>query len=185
MADNEKPATSEKTENLIDYKAIVNYIFEELRTRNLLHKEISTYKATELLLYKYNDLKESISDREEEIKEIEKYGLRGESKSIFKIPEGVHTDSDEIEQNVINGLIKDIKRTQVVINRVDRILKKFKTDKYIEIIKLKYFDKRTQQEISDYFAKDPATIWRNNKRLINEIKVYFFPNDVISEITSA
>ena len=75
--------------------------------------------------------------------------------------------------------------SEVIINRVDRILKKFKTDKYIEIIKLKYFEKRTQQEISDYFAKDPATIWRNNKRLINEIKVYFFPNDVISEITSA
>ena len=185
MADNINAANEEKAENLIDYKTIVNYIFEELKARNLLHKEISTYKATELLLYKYNDLKESINDREEEIKEIEKHGLRGKSKSIFKIPEGGHADPADIEQDVINGLIKDIKRTQVIINRVDRILKKFKTDKYIEIIKLKYFEKRTQQEISDYFAKDPATIWRNNKRLINEIKVYFFPNDVISEITSA
>lgn len=185
MADNEKTATNENTENLIDYKAIVNYIFEELKSRNLLHKEISTYKATESLLYKYNDLKESIKNREEEITEIQKYGLRGKSKSIFKIPDGGHIEPDDIEQDVINGLIKDIKRTQVVINRVDRILKKFKADKYIEIIKLKYFDKKTQQEISDYFAKDPVTIWRNNKRLINEIKVYFFPNDVISEITSA
>lgn len=185
MADIEKAANEEKAENLIDYKLIISYIFEELKNYNLLHKEISTYKNTESLLYKYNDLKESIKDREEEINEIATVGLRGKSKSIFKIPEGSHIDSEDIEQDVINGIIKDIKKTQVVINRVDRVLKKFENDKYIDIIKLKYFEKKTQQELADYFAKDPATIWRNNKRLINEIKVYLFPNDVITEITTS
>ena len=184
MADNDKTANEEKTENLIDYKAIVNYIFEELKSRNLLHKEISTYQSTESLLYKYNDLKNSIKNREEEIKEIKDFGLCGKSKSIFKIPDEGYIDSDDIEQDIINGLIKDIKKTQLIINRIDRILIHFKTDKYIDIIKLKYFEKKTQQEISEYFIKDPATIWRNNKRLINKIKVYLFPNDVISEITN-
>ncbi len=183
MADIVKTANEEKSKDSIDYKTIVSYIFKELKTRKLL-REMSTYKNTESLLYKYNDLKASIKDREEEIKEIRKYGLRGKSKSISKIPEGAHIDREDLEQDIVNGLIKDVKKTQLIINRIDRILKKLGNDKYIEIIMLKYFEGKTQQEISDYFAKDPATIWRNNRRLIEEIKVYLFPNDVITEITN-
>ena len=40
----------------------------------------------------------------------------------------------------------------------------------------------SQQDIADYFEKDTTTIWRNNKRLINEIKVYLYPEDVIKEL---
>ena len=54
----------------------------------------------------------------------------------------------------------------------------------IDIIKLKYFENKTQQEIAETLDKDTSTIWRNNKRLINEIKVYLFPNDVVKELTS-
>lgn len=184
MADTLKAANEEKSEIKIDYKEIVNYILEELNKLNLLHKGNSTYKNTESLLYKYNDLKKSIEDREEEIEEIKTEGLRGKSKSIFKIPTGSRNEDYDVEQDIIDGLIKDIKKTQLVINRIDRILSKLKTDKYIDIIRLKYFENKTQQEIADHFDKDPATIWRNNKRLINEIKVYLFPNDVIDELTT-
>ena len=166
----------------IDFKEITSFIVEELSKRNLLRKGATTYQNTESLLYKYNDLKKSVEDREEEIEEIKTTGLREKSKSIFKIPEGSHSDYDTIEEDIINGLITDIKKTQLTINRIDRILKKFKSDKYIDIIKLKYFENKTQQDIAAYFEKDTTTIWRNNKRLINEIKVYLFPNDVIKEL---
>ena len=194
MAGITETANGEKSQ--IDFKEITSFIVEELSKRNLLRKGATTYQNTESLLYKYNDLKKSVEDREEEIEEIKTTGLRGKSKSIFKIPEGSHSDYDTIEEDIINGLISDIKKTQLiinritimsfqtklVINRIDRILKKFKSDKYIDIIKLKYFENKTQQDIADYFEKDTTTIWRNNKRLINEIKVYLFPNDVIKEL---
>ena len=67
-----------------DYKEITNFIFEELSKRNLLRKSSTTYQNTESLLYKYNDLKKSIEDREEEIEEIKTAGLRSKSKSILK-----------------------------------------------------------------------------------------------------
>ena len=180
MAGITETANGEKSQ--IDFKEITSFIVEELSKRNLLRKGATTYQNTESLLYKYNDLKKSVEDREEEIEEIKTTGLHGKSKSIFKIPEGSHSDYDTIEEDIINGLISDIKKTQLIINRIDRILKKFKSDKYIEIIKLKYFENKTQQDIADYFEKDTTTIWRNNKRLINEIKVYLFPNDVIKEL---
>lgn len=180
MAGITETANGEKSQ--IDFKEITSFIVEELSKRNLLRKGATTYQNTESLLYKYNDLKKSVEDREEEIEEIKTTGLRGKSKSIFKIPEGSHSDYDTIEEDIINGLISDIKKTQLIINRIDRILKKFKSDKYIDIIKLKYFENKMQQDIADYFEKDTTTIWRNNKRLINEIKVYLFPNDVIKEL---
>ena len=164
-----------------DYKEITNYIFEELSKRNLLRKSSTTYQNTESLLYKYNDLKKSIEDREEEIEEIKATGLRSKSKSILQMPQG-GPHNDELETDIINGLIIDIKKTQLIINRIDRIINKFKNDKYIEIVKQKYFEGKTQQDIADYFDKDTTTIWRNNKRLINEIKVYLFPNDVVKEL---
>ena len=182
MADNVETANIEKSQ--VDFKEITSYIFEELSKRNLLRKRTSTYQNTESLLYKYNDLKKSIEDREDEIEEIKTSGLRAKSKSILKMPEGSHSDHDTIEESIIEGLIEDIKKTQLVINRIDRIIKKFKTDKYIDIIKLKYFENKTQQEIAETLDKDTSTIWRNNKRLINEIKVYLFPNDVVKELTS-
>lgn len=175
--------TANEEKSQLDFKEITSYIFEELSKRNLLRKGTSTYQNTESLLFKYNDLKKSIEDREEEIQEIKDNGLRQKSKSILKMPEGSGVYRD-VEQEIIDGLIEDIKKTQLVINRIDRIIKKFNSDKYIDIIKLKYFENKTQQEIAETLDKDTSTIWRNNKRLINEIKVYLFPNDVVKELTS-
>ena len=85
------------------------------------------------------------------------------------MPEGVHKDYEEIEEEIIENIYSSIKRTQLIINRINRIIKKFSDDKYIEIIKLKYFENKTQQDNADYFEKDTTSIWRNNKRIINEI----------------
>lgn len=169
----------------IDFKEITKFTIEQLQKLGVFRKVNATYKNTEALLYKYNDLKSSIKDREEEIKEIETVGLRGKSTSFIKMSEGSRNEDRDIEQEIIDGLIRDIKKTQLVINRIDRILRKLKTDKYIEIIKLKYFEGKTQEEIAEYFEKDPTTIWRQQKRLINEIKVYLFPNDVLEELLKA
>lgn len=173
---------NENSTNKIDYKELASFIVEELIKLNVLRKGNSTFKNTESLLYKYNDLKKSIVDRQEEISEIENIGLPSKSKSIFKISEGKHIDNEDLKLEVITILEKECRKTQMIINRIDRILSKFKDDKYIDIIKLKYFENKTQQDIADYFEKDTTTVWRNNKRLINEIKVYLFPNEVISEI---
>lgn len=174
---------NEEKSQVIDYNEISKYVIDLLQKLGVLHKINSTYKSTESLLYRYNDLKKSIKDREEEIQEIRDYGLRGKSKSILKLPES-HGGDRDIEQEIIDGLEKDIKKTRLIINRIDRVVAKYKSDPYGEIIKLKYFEQKTQQEIADYFEKDPTTIWRNTQRLINEIKVYLFPNDVIEELRS-
>ena len=180
---NSSNKTNREKSQVIEYNEISKYIIDLLQKLGVISKINSTYKSTESLLYRYNDLKKSIKDREEEIQEIRNYGLRGKSKSILKLPESRGGDRD-IEQEIVDALENDIKKTRLIVNRIDRVVAKYKSDPYGEIIKLKYFEKKTQQEIADYFEKDPTTIWRNTQRLINEIKVYLFPNDVIEELRS-
>ena len=171
----------------LSQKEVINYVLDELVNRNLLKKNISTYKNTESLLYKYPSLKKSIEDREEEIEYIKKYGFDKirNSTSIVKMSTNLTNQKDyDIDEEMIRSITRDVHKIKLVINRIDRVLKKFKDDKYIDIIRLKYFEGKTQEEIAEYFEKDYSTLWRNNKRLINEIKIYFFPNDVIEEIKS-
>ena len=48
--------------------------------------------------------------------------------------------------------------------------------------KLKYFEKKSIEEVANALEKDVATISRNKNRLINDLKIYFMPNDVLSDI---
>ena len=68
MAGITESANGEKSQ--IDFKEITSFIVEELSKRNLLRKGATTYQNTESLLYKYNDLKKSVEDREEEIRKL-------------------------------------------------------------------------------------------------------------------
>lgn len=38
------------------------------------------------------------------------------------------------------------------------------------------------EEVANILEKDVTTISRNKNRLINDLKIYFMPNDVLSDI---
>ncbi|WP_455799665.1 hypothetical protein, partial [Clostridium butyricum] len=57
-------------------------IVEELRNKNMIKKELSYYKRVELLLYNYENLKDAVKQKDEDIKDIEENGLPQSSKSI-------------------------------------------------------------------------------------------------------
>lgn len=57
-------------------------IVAELRVQNMIKKELSYYKKVELLLYNYENLKDAIKQKDEEIRHIERYGLPQASGSI-------------------------------------------------------------------------------------------------------
>ena len=72
---------------------------------------------------------------------------------------------------------------------IDKIVNKFKNDKYFDSIRLYFFEGKTNEQIADHFIKKykkesilPETIRTNKNRLVREMQTYFFPNDVISEI---
>lgn len=167
----------------MEEKNIIKNVLEELEKFGYLKRKSDAFKNTESILYNYNTLKETINQRKEQIKEFKKYGLPKKSKDI-KIYSGygIKIEENDLLDTTIKNLEKTIVKTKVMIKYLDSVLSKFKKDPYYDLIKLKYFDKKTMEDIASYFEKDVSTINRNKNRLINELKVYLMPNDILTEI---
>lgn len=162
---------------------IVKIVLVELEKKGLIKQNDNTFKNVELLLYNYEAIKDSIKEREEQIKDLKTYGIKEKSSSITTIVENVQKQSkSELIDNAIESLQQHIFRTKVFIKYIDKIIKKLEKDEYYPIIKLKYFKGKSIEEIAEILKKDSSTISRNKNRLINELKPLLLPNEVISNI---
>lgn len=162
---------------------IIKIVLVELEKRGLIKQSDNTFKNVELLLYNYEAIKDSIKEREEQIKDLKTYGIKEKSSSITMIVENVQKQSkSELIDNAIESLQQHIFRTKVFIKYIDKIIKKLEKDEYYPIIKLKYFKGKSIEEIAEILKKDSSTISRNKNRLINELKPLLLPNEVISNI---
>lgn len=72
--------------------------------------------------------------------------------------------------------------TQKLVVRIDEALESIKDDIYYDIIPLTYFDDETRENIADKFNTTERTISRNKGRLVNQLKVKLFSDDVIYEL---
>lgn len=164
-------------------KEITKLVISELDSLGLIKKNNNTFKNTESMLYSYNKIKESIKQRKTQIKDLKKYGIPKKSKSIVTMSDNsIKLEENDILDNTIKNIEKSIIKTKVVLKYIDHILSKFRNDDYYSIIELKYFKNKTVEEIAEILEKDVSTVSRNKNRLINEIKIYLLPNDVISDI---
>lgn len=167
----------------MDEKELTKIILQELENMGMLKKKNDIFKNTEAVLYNYKTIKETIPQRNAQIKSLKKYGLPKKSKSITVMSsEHVKLEENDLLDMTIKNIKKSIIKTQTVLNYIDNILSKFKNDPYYNIIELKYFEKMTQEEIAERLQKDVSTINRNKNRLVNEIKVYLMPNYIITDL---
>lgn len=146
-------------------------------------KELSYYKKVEILLYNYENLKEAIKQKEEDIENLEKYGLKEKSKSIVAYSSaGGNPEADrylELKQRYTIEKL-EIERD---LKRIDNALDKIRKDEYFKIIQLKYLNGeeervRTDNELIDILNKERITIIRNRKRLINKLVTILFPQNI-------
>lgn len=162
---------------------VVKIVVSELVERNLIHKIESSYKNTEYLLSNFDILKKSINDMKLQIEDLKTYGIRKSGKAAVVVNENnMKLDPDTIIDTRINELKQSIHRTKAIINMVNSILQDLKKDKYYLILELKYFDKKTYEEIAEIMQCDISTVSRNKNRLINIMKIRLFPNNFINEL---
>lgn len=163
----------------------------ELRKQNMMKDDKQTpYQKTEILLYDYNSFLAAIEDKEEEIQEIQNYGLKKRSNSV--IPnQGSGTQLSEVktEQQKIDDKIAEIRESISVTMRfvdiIDEQLEQLKmNESYFELIPLKYFQGKTYDEIAEHFHCDVRTVHRQKKNLINKLQIRLFSDDVINHIYS-
>lgn len=148
--------------------------------------KMTPFQRTEQLLYKRSKFVDAVVSKRERIEELKKHGLKRQSKSITKYGAGsgeVKTEIERLEEKIelIESTIAD---TEEHIQTLDAALDKVRGDKFFKIIEMKYFEEMTHEEIGLEFEVDGSTICRNKNRLIKELSIQLFPDDVLNEMLS-
>ena len=145
----------------------------------------SAFQKTEILLYNYNNFKEAVKDKQEQIKNIKKSGVNKKSKSITSFSSGGSLDFKDEAEKAEEQIVKiehSITVTKNFIQLIDNAMLKLKDDKYYKILEKKYFEGKKREEMSLELNCDERTITRNKNRLINQLKIDLFSEDAIREM---
>lgn len=163
---------------------------KELKRQGLLKNNQRTpFQKTETLLYNYPKYIEVINTKKEEIEEIETVGLSKKSKSIVKYANngtkdlrGEYEKDMDLREAEIERLERTIKITDIHVNKIERALAGIEDDPYFDIIRMKYFEGMTREEIADEMFVDESTISRNKNRLVNLLQIRLFSDEMISDL---
>ena len=68
------------------------------------------------------------------------------------------------------------------IELIDNCMASLSSDPYYDILEMRYFEGRTQEDIADYYKCSQVTISKNKSRLVKELALKLFPNQVIKEM---
>lgn len=148
--------------------------------------EKTAYQRCEQLLYNYMGFKKIIRDRNAEIEEVKTYGVPKntavtEYVSKGGMPHGIILEEESIESRVTE-IEKSMRDVVDAVKFIDKGLETLKHDPYYKILEMRYFDGRTQEDIAVHFGCNQATVARNKSRLIKELSMQLFPNQVITEM---
>ena len=175
--------------NLISHtvqKAVTETVLELKRQNLIIDGRQSPFQKTETLLFNYNNFVAAVHDSEEQIREIRNMGLAKKSKSItsFMGDTGyveVKSDLEKAEEK-IEMIEFRIQTTKNFIKVIDDAVACLRDDKYYDLIRLRYFEGKSRDEIAEYFDCDTKTVTRNKNRLINLLQIRLFSDEVIQHI---
>ena len=156
--------------------------FKKYIEDNKLDNKQNSYKKTESILYSYNSIKEAIKVKEDIILEILENGLPEKSKSIVLNMANSKKDIDEVKQEYILTLKKEILKNESYILMIDKSLEVIKDDEYFKALKDKYINKKSIDEIANDYKKNNATISRNINKLVNKLRPIILTNLYLEEI---
>lgn len=168
-------------------KATTDATLKELKRQGLMKDNKQTpFQKTETLLYSYPKFEAAVQQKHQEIQDIEKYGVACKSKSFVQWSKNSQPSdlSQELEKkdNAIEKLKKAVVKIESYISQIDIALDGISDDPYFDIIRMKYFEGQTREEIAEYFEVDVSTISRNKNRLVNVLQIRLFPVDVFETI---
>lgn len=161
-------------------------VFELMKNNMMKSDKRSPFQKTEILLYNYNNFLDVIKNREEQIEELKQNGLRKHSISVLPAMNTVHDNYVKTEQEKIDEKIAEIQinitTTKNFISIIDKELDCLKNEKYFDIIRMKYFEGKTHEEIAEHFHCDVKTISRQKNNLINKLQIKLFSDESIKHI---
>ncbi len=139
------------------------------------------FKETEILLYNYPALKLKIEQDESFLYDPDASAEpeQRKSKDIIRFSGTGGGHGLDIDRYTIS-IKSSMMRTRQEVKRIERALDTIKSDKYYEIITMKYFEEMTMEAIAAHFDCEDKTVRRNKNRLINKLKIMLFGADALS-----
>lgn len=133
------------------------------------------HKATEKRLYAYPVIKLKITDLNDKIEEVQEYGAPTTSKSLVRfMKSGVRLTPEEIAEALIQDMTADVARNEVEVETIDKALTTIADDPYAEVVPLRYFECKSDDQIADFLHCDASTVRRNKARLISRLSVFLY-----------
>ena len=133
------------------------------------------FKATEKRLYAYPVLQAKIKDDEEMLEEIMRHGVNGHGRGITRIVKnGARMEEDEIKAAVVIDLKTAIADDQHEIERIEKALEQIADDEYRDIVRYKYFEQKTDDEIAEQMHCASRTVRAHKSRLVGRLSVFLY-----------
>ena len=154
---------------------------------SLPKQEKNAYQKTEQLLYNYNGFKKIVAERMQEIEEIRAHGVPkkcgGVTEYVQKggLPQGIVLEEETVESAVCR-IERSVEGTVQAIALIDKCMAALKNDPYYEILEMRYFEGRTQEDMAVRLGCVQSNISYHRSRLVKELAMRIFPNQVIDEM---
>jgi len=141
----------------------------------------NAFKDTERRLYALPTLRQKLEDDRERLDEIKQYGPRERSKSIARFTKSsVRLSPEEILEAVVTDMEATIAADEYEIERMEKALSIIADDEYAKTVTGRYIDGLTDDEIAEEIHCDSTTVWRNRKRLVQRLCVWFYGAQALS-----
>jgi hypothetical protein len=185
----------DKQEKLELAELIANAVVTALESKGLVGKadtnapkktEKTAYQKTEQLLFNYNGFKKIVAERQQEIIDLRTHGVPQKSGSIVQYGgnsgtvHGLVLEEESVEA-AVRTVERSVQGTVQAIALIDKCMLALKDDPYYKILEMRYFEGRTQEDIALCFGCSQVTISNNKSRLVRELAMRIFPNQVIDE----
>jgi len=176
---------------LADMVAIA--VVNALEEKNVIGKasnkkgEKTAYQKTEQLLYNYRGFQRIVEERMKEIEELrvhgvpQKCGAVGERVQNGNLPQGIVLPEESVE-NAVRTVEDSVQGTVQAIALIDKCMAALQGDPYYRILEMRYFEGRTQEDIALVYGVSQVTISNNKSRLVKELAMRLFPNQVVHEM---
>ena len=133
------------------------------------------FRATERRLYAYPVIRLKVINDCERIEEIQQHGVTGKSASVIKYQRsGMRLLPEEIADVLVKDIMADIAASEGELKTIEKALGIIANDPYADIVKLKYFEGKNDDEIALLMSCDSRTVRRNKSRLVARLSVYLY-----------
>lgn len=180
-----------KQEMLELAEIIATTVIEALEKRNAISTtpkvDKTAYQKTEQLLYNYRNFQKIVADKQAEIEELRMYGVPQKSGSIVEYtPHTGNVQQTVLPEESVEAAVRNVEAsvqgTVEALALIDKCMAALSKDPYYKILEYRYFEGRTQEDIALEYGVSQVTISNNKNRLVRELSMRLFPNQVADEM---